>query len=90
MLQVKIEGNEIVIRMPFDALKTAYTYSPKIENMFDGDLDAIPKITDLEIFAESVIEGLTVEREDGSNFIFDAFDEAFEYVLEQGLEGLSE
>lgn len=85
MLTVEIEDNDIVIRMPIANLKNAFELSPAIQNHVYPD---IAHVSDLELFTQSVVEALQVEEEDGSTVIHNAFDTAFEYVIEQGLEGV--
>lgn len=86
MMNVDIENDEIVIRFPIDHLDSAFSLSPYVLNFEHPDDE--PKISDLYVFAQSIVETLRMEREDGSTFVHDAFDAAFEYVVEYGLDEL--
>lgn len=85
MLKITIENDEIVVRMPIDNLKNAFELSPHIQNHLYPDVAHVSNLFD---FTNSVVEALQTEKEDGSTFIHDAFDSAFEYVIEWGLEGV--
>lgn len=88
MISVELTATDIVIRMPIKDLKTAAEFSRYFD--YSKDNGVVLEVDDPEAFAESVIEGLTVEEEDGQTLLTLAFDKAFEYVAEQGLDGLSQ
>lgn len=70
----KIEGREIVIRIPIATLPLAFSMLDVARNPLD---DAeILKVVDPDAFAEEVCELLNEEREDGSTPITDAIDRA--------------
>lgn len=89
ILQISIEGEELVIRIGLDTLKYATENSPNLD--FESD-DRGNKfiVTDTHTWAESVIIALEKEEENGTTPIHKMFDEAFLYALDQGLEGIEE
>lgn len=87
MISVELTATDIVIRMPIKDLKTAAEFSRYFDNAREDGV--VLEVDDPDAFAESVIEALTVEEEDGQTFLTQAFDKAFEYVAEQGLDGLT-
>lgn len=88
MISVELTETDILIRMPIEDLKIAAEFSNYFDNSkYNG---TVLEVDDPEAFAESVVEALTVEEEDGQTLLIQAFDKAFEYVAEQGLDGLSQ
>lgn len=85
MLNITIENDEIVIRIPIETLKTAFELSPHIQNYLYPDVAHVSNLFD---FANSVVDALQHEKEDGSTFVHDAFDSAFEYMIEWGDDGI--
>lgn len=78
-----IEGKEIVIRVKFSALKTAFEAHP---NQLAEDY----RLTSLKTVADSLVRRLNEEEEDGTTPVHRLFDAAFEEALEQGDEGFAE
>lgn len=90
MDMAKIEGDEIVIRLSFDALVTATNASPAFTEQYDEATDSyqLPKVTDRAVWAKAVVEELNSESEDGTTLVHLMFDKAFEGAVEQGAEGI--
>ena len=86
-MKVVIECSEIVIRLSVEALVTSFDGCPYVQG-FDPEEDGVPRISDLDEFAESVVGALQEEREDGSTFLTDAFDNAYKRVVEYGYDGV--
>jgi len=81
-MQVGIEGDELVIRVPLIGIENSFKFFGPINDLI------YPEIINPQIFYEDVIGALTMEREDGSTFLTDAFDKAFHYLSEYGSEGI--
>lgn len=79
----KIEGKEIVIRVKLAALKTAFDAHP---NGYAEDY----RISKLKDAADSIVNRLNEEEEDGTTPIHRLFDAAFEEALEKGDDGFVE
>jgi len=87
-LAVRIEGGDIVIRLGVDCLPIAVGCAPwNISE--DGETPSY-LVTDPAVFARELIHALKNETEDGTTFVFEMFDKAFEYVVEHGYEGIDE
>jgi hypothetical protein len=82
ILRVVLEGDRIVISIGVETLKVAAEHMPEL-----CDAMASLRVTDRSVFAQSVLEALKHEEEDGTTFVHEAIDKAFEYVVDQGLEG---
>lgn len=80
----KIEGDEVVIRLPMDALVTATEACPAFEPIEDST----PKVTDPREWMKSVVDELNGEEEDGTTLVHLMFDKAFERAADQGAEGI--
>lgn len=88
-LKTEIIDGRIVISIGLDCLQTAIEASPSMEGFEDDDGNQkFPKVTDAEVFAKEVVMALENEEEDGTNLIHKMFDEAFEYIGENGAEGI--
>lgn len=79
----RIEGDELVIRLPLDALVTATEACPALY----GD-EQPPKVTDRAVWAREVVCELNREAEDGTTLVHIMFDTAFEQAADQGAEGI--
>lgn len=86
-MQVNIEGDELVIRVPLIGIENSFKFFGPINDQ-EGNTVIYPEIINPQIFYEDVIGALTMEREDGSTFLTDAFDKAFHYLSEYGSEGI--
>jgi len=89
-LEVKIENEELVIRLGISALCTAVRQCSIIDSAVmdaDGDEGAV-EITDEMVFAQAILEALEREEEDGSTPVHQMLDSAAEYAIEQGCEGI--
>lgn len=89
-MDVKIEGNALVIRIDFDHLATATFLSPAVEaHAYDdqGEERDI-KITDKAVWAKEVCRELNRDAEDGTTLVHLMFDKAFEQAIEGGAEGI--
>lgn len=84
MDMAKIEGDEIVIRLSFDALVTATEACPAFEPIEDNQ----PAVTDRAVWAREVVRELNSESEDGTTLVHLMFDKAFLQAAEQGAEGI--
>ncbi len=80
----KIEGDELVIRLPIDALVTATEACPAFEPIEDS----APKVTDPREWMKAVVDELNHEEEDGTTLVHLMLDEAFEKAADQGAEGI--
>lgn len=84
LLNVSIDGEAIVIRLPFDALRHAVENCPDLEEVDDEGDFAPPIVTDLPAFAKDVVTALGYEEEDGTTPVHRLFDEAFVAAIEAG------
>lgn len=89
-LCVEIVDDELVIRIGIDTLATSAIMGPYFTTLMEsnGDQPDTVVISDNRTFAESIINALKDESEDGTNRMHIMFDSAAEYVSEQGLDGL--
>ncbi len=85
-LDVKLEGAELVIRIPVDTL----AFAAQQGDMWPQDDHMKPTafITDETVFAKEVIHALTKEEEDGTTLVHLMFDKAFTYITENGCDGV--
>ena len=83
----KIEDNEIVIRIPFNALPNAFLHAWDEEYGFDNHTFII---TDINIAAQNFINYINEENEVGETTIHRTLDEAVINMTEQGEEGISD
>ena len=82
ILRVELKGERIVISIGVETLKVAAENMPNL-----CDAMAVLRVTDRSVFARSVLDALKHEEEDGTTFVHEAIDKAFDYVVEQGYEG---
>lgn len=89
-LSVKIENEELVIRVGISTLCKAVRQSPSIDNavMEAGCDESVVEITDEAVFAEAILGALNDEEEDGSTPVHRLLDAAAESAIEQGCEGI--
>lgn len=86
--EAKVIGGKLVISLRISTLAHAARNS---NHFFICAENGAPiKITDETVFAESVARALNREEEDGNTPITRMFDEATEWVSEQGEEGIEE
>jgi hypothetical protein len=81
----KIEGNDIVIRLPIDSLVNGVLNSEYADRcaQWDGHYqEDYWKVIDSKILAIDLLHSLTEESEDGSSILSYAFDEAFKNLME--------
>lgn len=78
----KIEGDEIVIRVPIGALNQC------VQHVMGG-LGEIYEVTDAPVFAKEFVNALNAENEIGDTVIHLAFDKAIETAIENGCEGVT-
>ena len=78
----KIEGEEIVIRVPLDVLEGASTVVWE-QRGYGGY-----RVTDLATYAKELVSALNRESENGTTFVHRALDDAAVYALDQGCEGV--
>lgn len=89
-LEVKIEDEELIIRIGISTLAGAIRLSPYIDGIVmdhDGDENVVD-ITDEAVFADAIREAMQIEEEDGTTPIHRMFDSAAEWAIEQGCEGI--
>ena len=83
-MQIKVEGSELVIRLPIDDL--VFAFEAGDENQpFDekvNDFRRSFKVSDKSQFAKGVALGLRDEEEDGSTPLTRILDQAFIYAVE--------
>lgn len=80
---VKIEGDEIVIRLPIDAIPNAAGIA-----MWEGFNCEYPVI-DAKIFATELVRSLKKETEAGTTLVHLMLDKAVLVAVENGAEGIS-
>jgi hypothetical protein len=85
MNMVKIEGDEIVVRVKIDALTHALRYSQYGAN-YEAEHGEPMTVTDSLGFAKDVVGALEQEEEDGSTPVHQMLDDAMEWAIEQGSE----
>ena len=85
----KIEGDELVIRLPMEVLITATTHCDDLATYDEekGDYRKV-EVTDPQAWMKAVVTELNSESEDGTTPVHIMFDKAFSEAAEQGAEGL--
>ena len=78
----KIEGEEIVIRVPLAVLEAASTV------VWDQRGYGAYRVTDLPTYAKALVGALNRESENGTTFVHRALDDAAVHALDQGCEGV--
>lgn len=80
-----VEDGNIVIRLPIKNLPVAVEGSIAL-----GTLDGPFKVTDAEKFAKDVVTALNDEDEGGTTRVHQMFDSAFNYIAENGSDGIAD
>lgn len=80
-----VEGDNIVIRLPIKNLPVAVEGSIAM-----GTVETQMKVTDAEKFAADVVRALNDEDEEGTTRVHQMFDSAFNYISENGSDGIAE
>ena len=80
-----IEGGNIVIRVPLEALQTVLDGSNPMHQIAERY-----RIADRDVFAKEVCRAINREDERGDTPFHKMFDEAMEYAISQGCEGLED
>ena len=83
-ITIKVKDDEVVVSMGIDTL--AKFANIRYEEQLGDDV----KVVDKKAFAKSVVHALQVEEEDGTTEVHLMFDRAFDYVVEQGEDGVGE
>ena len=87
-LSVKVENDQLVIRIGIDTLAEAAEFEGREPfwqyDEIAGDFVQYWKIIDNKGWAEDVVHALKEESEDGSTFVTDLLDKACEEALDQG------
>lgn len=78
----KIEGEEIVIRVPLSTLESAS------QIVWDQRGYGDYKVSDLPTYAKAFVAALNNESENGTTLVHRALDGAACYALDQGCEGV--
>jgi hypothetical protein len=81
----KIEGDDIVIRMPIDAFTGGVIRSEYADRcaMWSSKYQSdYWQIVDAKLFAKDLLSSLVAESEDGSSILSNAFDKSFEDLME--------
>ena len=86
--EARIVDGKLTISLRVSTLAHAARNSEHVFNCAESGTPL--KITDEQVFAESVARALNREEEDGSTPITRMLDEATEWVSEQGEEGIEE
>lgn len=86
--EARIEGDRLVISLRISTLAHAARHSQYFDALEEDGHPLV--ITDEAEFARSVVRGLNREEEDGSTPVTRMLDDAFEWVCEQGEEGVEE
>ena len=89
-LEVKIENEELVIRVGISTLCKAVRQCPSISDaVMEADCDeSVVEITDETVFAQAICDALEDEEEDGSTPVHRLLDAAADSAIEQGCEGI--
>ena len=87
LAQVDDEG--IVIRLPWEALRSATEWCPKLE-VHEEATGKLHKavVAGLRTWADEVVRALNCEAENGDTPVTQMFDAAFVAAAEQGAEGV--
>ncbi len=83
-LTVKIEGDELVIRLGIDTLAFCAAHQSDIIDDWHEVEPPYVKINDVREFATDVVRGLLHEEEDGSTVISRCIDDAAKIAVEDG------
>ncbi len=83
----RIEGDEIVIRIPIASLGESHTVPGEL---MDDYLEPAVKVTDPVAFAQEMIRVLNAEDEEGTTAVHILLDETFVAAYEGGAEGIIE
>lgn len=83
----KIEGDEIVIRVPIEAIPHAASVAFD-EQYGEGEHDI--SVVDAPVFAKELLRELVAEKEDGTTLVDEMLDKACVRAAENGAFGLSE
>lgn len=86
--EAQIVDGKLVIALRISTLAHAARHSDYFDRCAEQGMPL--KITDEALFAKSVTYVLNAEEEDGSTPITRMLDKAFEYVSEQGEEGVED
>lgn len=78
-----VEGDELVIRISLSALATGTEIV-----LTDEDGEPVAKVTDERTWAESVVDALTEEEENGETRITQMLDSAVRHASEMGYDGI--
>lgn len=85
----KIEGDDLVIRIPVSAIATAAEYIlPDLLQIDPMRCEHPVKVTDQVVWADEVVDTLLEEDEIGQTRITKMFNQAFLHALEYGAEGI--
>lgn len=82
-LTVRMEGEELVIRLPLDTIPLVVAACPSL-----WQEEGCPRVTDARVFADAVLMALHREEEDGTTHVHRMFDAAFVEAVERGAEGV--
>lgn len=85
-LECYIFDGRLVISIGVETLRHAIALSPYMLN-FENPGE--PKIIDVDVFAEDLLDELEREEEDGTTLIHRALDKAAERAIENGSEGVA-
>ncbi len=88
MIECKVEGSEIVIRIPVEHL--SHWLEMAQFNIADDGESSISTVTDPFKFAEELVGEFTREEEDGTTPIHLMIDKAMEEAIENGCDGVGE
>jgi hypothetical protein len=88
-LRCAIEGDQLVIRIGFEALKMAAEYCPEFqtEDCGDGPWETVVDVAEL---AKDVKRALEDEEEDGTTPLHKLFDDAFVAARDDGSAGFAD
>lgn len=81
----RIEGNEIVIRVPISAIPFA---AECMDANLYGNQSPTFRVSDLDAFASEIVLQLNCEEEDGSTPITQLLDNAMDQAIDSGCEGV--
>lgn len=91
-LKVKVEGQELVVRIGIDTLAFAAEHCPKFYDydVHQGEDGPYVKVDDKKELAGDIVRALTHEEEDGSSPLSEMLDSAIEWAFNDGSIGFAE
>jgi hypothetical protein len=86
-LEAVIENGKLVISIGLNELAFAATHGPYFFGAGNPEFEE-PRVTDVNVFADAILDELLAEQEDGTTLVHEMFDKAAERAVENGCEGI--